>query len=109
MTRAILRLRNSAEFSCIGVVGVGGTSVEEERVKRGVACTRGPDADRDTVSMKMRGRGVPWDLGTSTNGTSDSTEESVLSSDSLEDEAGWGNGASGKLSELVRDPSKTER
>jgi hypothetical protein len=44
-----------------------------------------------------------------TNGTSDSTEESdVLSSETLEDEAAWKNGA-GKLSVLVRGSSLTER
>jgi hypothetical protein len=44
-----------------------------------------------------------------TNGTSDSTEESdVLSSDSLDDDAVWEYGA-GKLSVLARGSSMTER
>jgi hypothetical protein len=105
ITRAILRLRTSAVLSCFGVVGVGRASKEEEQVKRGVACTRVSDDDRGTVSRKMRGRGVApgrWDLGASTTGRSDSTEESdVLSSESLEDEAVRENG-SGELSELAR-------
>jgi hypothetical protein len=112
ITRAILRLRASTELACVGVVGVGGTSKEGERVKRGVACTRELGDDRGTVSRKMRGRGVPSgrrDLLVTTNGTSDSTEESdVLSSDSLEDEAAWENGA-GKLSVLPRGSSMTGR
>jgi len=92
MTRAILRLRASTEFACVGVVGVGGMSREGERVKRGVACTRESDEDRGTASRKMTGRGLPprgWDLVVTTSGRSDSTEEEsdVLSSDSLEDEA----------------------
>jgi hypothetical protein len=107
MTRAILRLRASAEFTCTGVVGVGGTSIEEERVKRGVACTR--DGERGTVSRKIRGRGVRRDRVATTNDTFDSSVESdVLSSDSLEDEAPWENVGSGKLSMLGRDSAKPE-
>lgn len=115
ITRAILRLRASAVLSFFGVVGVGSTSKEGERAKRGVACTRVSVSDDDTVtvSRKMRGRGAApgrCDLVASTTGTSDSTEESdVLSSESLEDEAMRENG-SGELSELARGgSSKSER
>lgn len=113
ITRAILRLRASAVFSCFGVVGVGRASKEEEQVKRGVACTRVSDDDRGTVSRRMRGRGVAcgrWDLFANTSGTSDSTEASdMLSSESLEDEAARENGK-GELSVLARGwSSKSER
>ena len=114
MTRAILRLRASTELACVGVVGVGGMSREGERVKRGVACTRESEDERGTASTKMTGRGLPSrrrDLVVTISGTSDSAEEQsdVLSSDSLEDEAAWKNGAIGKLSVLVRGSSTTER
>jgi hypothetical protein len=110
ITRAILRLRTSAVLSCLGVLGVGGTSEEFKwGVGVGVACTRVSDDDRDMVSRKMTGRGVApaparWDFFfVSITGKSDSTEEEsdVLSRDSLEDEAVAENG-SGELSELAR-------
>jgi hypothetical protein len=104
MTRAILRLRASAQFGSIGVVGVGGTSALEGWGSEG---GRGTEWTR-TRRWVSRTNG---DLAASISGTSDSSVEQsdVLSSDSLdEEEEERESDGSGKLSELARGSSRIE-